>query len=61
MEIKIKSHLWNTELNLMTQLSIIIVNYNVKEFVKNLLHSLEKALTDISSEIIIIIASHIKM
>lgn len=38
----------------MPQLSIIIVNYNVKEFVKNLLYSLEKALTELSSEIIIV-------
>ena len=38
----------------MPQLSIIIVNYNVKEFVKNLLYSLEKALVELSSEIIIV-------
>lgn len=38
----------------MPQLSIIIVNYNVKEFVKNLLYSLEKALSSFSSEIIIV-------
>ena len=38
----------------MPQLSIIIVNYNVKEFIKNLLYSLEKALIEISSEIIIV-------
>jgi len=35
-------------------LSIIIVNYNVKEFLQNLLHSIEKATGNISKEIIII-------
>jgi GT2 family glycosyltransferase len=35
-------------------LSIIIVNYNVKEFLQNLLHSIEKASSDISKEIIVI-------
>ena len=35
-------------------LSIIIVNYNVKEFLQNLLHSIEKASSNISKEIIII-------
>ncbi len=35
-------------------LSIIIVNYNVKEFLQNLLHSLAKATTGIKSEIIIV-------
>lgn len=34
-------------------LSIIIVNYNVKEFLQNLLHSIEKASTNLSTEIII--------
>jgi len=38
----------------MIDISIIIVNYNVKEFVKNLLFSLNKALKNYSSEIIII-------
>jgi len=38
----------------MIDISIIIVNYNVKEFVKNLLYSLHKALDNFSSEIIII-------
>ncbi len=38
----------------MIDISIIIVNYNVKEFVKNLLHSLHKALENYSSEIIVI-------
>lgn len=36
------------------ELSIIIVNYNVKEFLQNLLHSLQKSLTHISHEIIIV-------
>jgi len=35
-------------------LSIIIVNYNVKEFLQNLLASLAKALTGLSSEIIVV-------
>jgi hypothetical protein len=35
-------------------LSIVIVNYNVKEFLQNLLHSIEKASSNISKEIIII-------
>ncbi len=38
----------------MTDISIIIVNYNVKEFVKNLLYSLHKALINYNSEIIVI-------
>jgi len=38
----------------MIDISIIIVNYNVKEFVKNLLFSLHKALEKYSSEIILI-------
>ena len=35
-------------------LSIIIVNYNVKEFLQNLLHSVEKASSKLSKEIIVI-------
>lgn len=35
-------------------LSIIIVNYNVKEFLQNLLHSIDKASSNISKEIIVI-------
>lgn len=35
-------------------LSIIIVNYNVKEFLQNLLHSIEKASSNILKEIIVI-------
>ena len=35
-------------------LSVIIVNYNVKEFLQNLLHSIEKASPNISKEIIIV-------
>ena len=34
-------------------LSIIIVNYNVKEFLQNLIHSIEKASTNLTKEIII--------
>ena len=36
------------------ELSIIIVNYNVKAFLQNLLHSIEKAARDIEHEIIIV-------
>jgi GT2 family glycosyltransferase len=35
-------------------LSIIIVNYNVKEFLQNLLHSINKAAQNISHEVIIV-------
>jgi len=35
-------------------LSIIIVNYNVKEFLQNLIHSIEKASSNITKEILII-------
>jgi GT2 family glycosyltransferase len=35
-------------------LSIIIVNYNVKEFLQNLIHSIEKASVNLSKEIIIV-------
>lgn len=35
-------------------LSIIIVNYNVKEFLRNLLDSIDKALQNISTEIIVV-------
>ncbi len=35
-------------------ISIIIVNYNVKEFLQNLIHSIYKATANISSEIIIV-------
>ena len=38
----------------MTDISIIIVNYNVKEFVKNLLYSLQKALFGFKYEIIVV-------
>ncbi|MEJ5261989.1 MAG: glycosyltransferase [Ignavibacterium sp.] len=38
----------------MTDLSIIIVNYNVKEFLKNLLHSILKASQNLSTEIIVV-------
>lgn len=38
----------------MTDLSIIIVNYNVKEFILSLLESIRKALAEIPAEIIIV-------
>ena len=34
--------------------SIIIVNYNVKEFLQNLLHSIDKSISRISKEIIVV-------
>ena len=36
------------------ELSIIIVNYNVKEFLQNLLHSLQKSVSSITHEIIVV-------
>jgi len=38
----------------MTDLSLIIVNYNVKEFVQNLLYSIEKARQNLSLEIFVV-------
>ncbi|MCX8105120.1 MAG: glycosyltransferase [Ignavibacterium album] len=38
----------------MTDLSIIIVNYNVKEYLKNLLHSIKKASQNLSTEIFVV-------
>jgi len=38
----------------MIDLSIIIINYNVKEFLLNLLDSIRKAVKNISTEIIIV-------
>ena len=38
----------------MIDLSVIIVNYNVKEFLQNLLHSIEKASSNLTKEIIIV-------
>ncbi|HED37291.1 MAG TPA: glycosyltransferase, partial [Ignavibacteria bacterium] len=35
-------------------LSIIIVNYNVKEFLQNLIHSIKKAVSGLEYEIIIV-------
>jgi O-antigen biosynthesis protein len=36
------------------ELSIIIVNYNVKEFLQNLVHSLQKAVSNVNHEIIVV-------
>jgi O-antigen biosynthesis protein len=36
------------------ELSIVIVNYNVKEFLQNLVHSLQKAVSNITHEIIVV-------
>ena len=36
------------------ELSIIIINYNAKEFLQNLIHSLQKALSKITHEIIVV-------
>lgn len=38
----------------MVDLSIIIVNYNVKEFLLNLLDSIRKASKEISTEVIVV-------
>jgi len=54
LEIKGKKYFRIVELGFVLDLSIIIVNYNVKEFLQNLLHSIEKASSNISKEIIII-------
>ncbi len=40
--------------DLVLDLSIIIVNYNVKEFLQNLIHSIEKASVNLNKEIIIV-------
>ena len=54
METPVKKYFWNVELGIALDLSIIIVNYNVKEFLQNLIHSIERASTNISKEIIVI-------
>ncbi len=54
MEIKNPKYSWNSLERLAVDLSIIIVNYNVKEFLQNLVHSLQKALIGISHEIIVV-------
>lgn len=48
------SHAQNVSYNEPVDISIIIVNYNVKEFVANLLGSLEKARNDFNLEIFIV-------
>ena len=54
METQDKKHFRNIKLGNNLDVSVIIVNYNVKEFVQNLLHSLEKATRSIKAEIIIV-------
>lgn len=54
METEDKKHIWNFKLGNALDVSVVIVNYNVKEFVQNLLHSLEKATRSIKAEIIIV-------
>lgn len=54
MEAQAKEYFRITEIGSQLDLSIIIVNYNVKEFLQNLLHSIEKASSNISKEIIVI-------
>jgi O-antigen biosynthesis protein len=54
LEIKDKKHLRFALIGDMLDLSVIIVNYNVKEFLQNLLHSIEKASSNITKEIIIV-------
>ena len=47
-------YVWKSQIGWNLDLSIIIINYNVKEFLQNLLHSIEKASANISKEIIIV-------
>lgn len=54
MEITIFKRVWITEIGNILDLSIIIVNYNVKEFLQNLLNSIEKASNNYSTEIFIV-------
>ncbi len=54
METQDQKYFRSAEVGRPLDLSIIIVNYNVKEFLQNLLHSIEKASSNISKEIIII-------
>ncbi len=54
MEAENKKYFRIAEVGASLDLSIIIVNYNVKEFLQNLLHSIEKASSNISKEIIVI-------
>lgn len=54
MEVKVQEYFRNSKLGDELQLSIIIVNYNVKEFLQNLLHSIEKAAANIEKEIIVV-------
>ena len=54
MEIKIVEYVRNIKVGVHLDLSIIIVNYNVKEFLQNLLYSIEKASTNITKEVIVV-------
>jgi len=54
LETQDQKYFWFAEVGRPLDLSIIIVNYNVKEFLQNLLHSIEKASSKILKEIIII-------
>lgn len=54
MEVKDSKHFRNSLAGIEVDLSVIIVNYNVKEFLQNLLHSLHKAAPNISHEIIVV-------
>jgi O-antigen biosynthesis protein len=54
LEAQAKKYFRITEIGCQLELSVIIVNYNVKEFLQNLLHSIEKASSNISKEIIVI-------
>jgi GT2 family glycosyltransferase len=54
LEIENQKLIRNFKLGNNLDVSVVIVNYNVKEFVQNLLYSLEKALRNIEAEIIIV-------
>jgi hypothetical protein len=54
LEAETQKYFWIAEVGYTLDLSIIIVNYNVKEFLQNLLHSIDKASSNISKEIIVI-------
>lgn len=54
METSLQIYFWNFIVKKLTDLSIIIVNYNVKEFLHNLLVSIEKASKDLSVQTIVV-------
>lgn len=54
METEDSEHSWASEVTKMKELSFIIVNYNVKEFLVNLISSINKSRVGIDSEIIVV-------